>query len=139
MALRENMVVLEGGFMIHRTLLGAFAAVGLACSSSAQQVRESDMSPPRLVSARVAQAPTLDGVGHDEVWKAAVPLQVIARRPLPPNEGVSIPVTIRSVHTDTQIFFLATWEDSTESVSHKTWVWNADNQTYDQGDDRRSG
>ena len=45
-------------------------------------------------------------------------------------------MTIRSVHTDTQIFFLASWEDSTESVSHKTWVWNADNETYDQGDDR---
>jgi hypothetical protein len=122
--------------MNHRYLLAAFAAVGLACSSSAQPVRESDMTPPRLASARVAQAPPLNGVGGDEVWKAAVPLRVIARRPLPPNEGASAPVTIRSVHTDTQIFFLVTWEDSTESVSHKTWVWNANEQTYDQGDDR---
>jgi len=105
-----------------RNLLVAFAAVGLACTSSAQQVRESDMGPPRLVSARVAKAPSLDGVGDDAVWKAAVPLQVIARRPLPPNEGGSAPVTIRSVRTDTQIFFVVTWEDSTESVSHKTWV-----------------
>ncbi len=78
--------------MNHRSLLAAFAAVGLACSSSAQQVRESDMAPSRLVSARVAQAPTLDGVGDDEVWKATVPVQVIARRPLPPNEGASVPV-----------------------------------------------
>ena len=94
--------------MNHRNLLAAFAAVGIACSSSAQQVRESDMGPPRLGSARVAKAPTLDGVDDDEVWKAAVPLQVIARRPLPPNEGASVPVTIRSIHTDTQIFFLVT-------------------------------
>jgi hypothetical protein len=94
------------------------------------------MGPARLVSARVAQAPTLDGVGDDEVWKAAVPLQVIARRPLPPHEGASVPVTIRSVHTDSQIFFLVAWDDSTESVSHKTWVWNADKQTYNQADDR---
>jgi hypothetical protein len=94
------------------------------------------MGPPWLASAHVAKAPTLDGVGDDEVWKAAVPLQVIARRPLPPNEGAPVPVTIRSIHTDAQIFFLVTWEDSTESVSHKTWVWNADNQAYDQGDDR---
>ncbi|MCK5361520.1 MAG: hypothetical protein KAR22_01055, partial [Gammaproteobacteria bacterium] len=106
--------------MNHRTLLVAFATVALACTSSAQRVPEGEMGPPRLVSARVAKAPTLDGVGDDEVWKAAVPLQVIARRPLPPNEGASVPVTIRSVHTDTQIFFLVTWEDSTESVSHKT-------------------
>ncbi len=122
--------------MNHLNLLAAFAAVGLACSSSAEQVRESDMGPPQLVSARVAKAPTLDGARNDEVWRAAIPLQVIARRPLPPNEGGSVPVTIRSVHTDAQIFFLVTWEDSTESVSHKTWAWNADNQTYDQGDDR---
>ena len=119
--------------MNRRTRLVAFATVALACTSSAQRVLEGEMGPPRLMSARIAKAPTLDGVGDDEVWKTAVPLQVIARRPLPPNEGASVPVTIRSVHTDTQIFFLATWEDSTESVSHKTWAWNADSQTYDQG------
>ena len=84
--------------MNYRNLLAAFVAVGVACSSSAQRVRESDMGPPRLGSARVAKAPTLDGVGDDEVWKATVPVQVIARRPLAPNEGASVPVTIRSVH-----------------------------------------
>ncbi len=51
--------------MNRRNLLAAFAAVGLAWSSSAQQVSDSDMGPPRLGSARVAKAPTLDGVGDD--------------------------------------------------------------------------
>ena len=97
---------------------------------------EGKQYPPELVSARVTQAPTLDGKGEDEVWKVSMPLEVIAERPLPPNEGASVPVTIQSVHTDTDVYFLVSWEDSTESVSHKTWVWNAEGGVYEQGDDR---
>ena len=112
------------------------ACAALACSSSAQQVLQAEMASPRLVSARVAAAPTVDGKASDEAWKTAVPLQVTATRPLPPNEGASVPVIIRSVHTDTTVYFLATWDDSSESVSHKTWVWSADAKSYQQGDDR---
>ncbi|MEE8550939.1 MAG: ethylbenzene dehydrogenase-related protein [Gemmatimonadota bacterium] len=97
---------------------------------------EGKQYPPDLVSARVTQAPTLDGKGEDEVWKVSMPLEVIAERTLPPNEGASVPVTIQSVHTDTDVYFLVSWEDSTESVSHKTWVWNAEGGVYEQGDDR---
>ena len=103
---------------------------------------QGDDAPPELVSARVAEAPTLDGAASDEAWKAAIPLEVTATRPLPPNKGASVSVTIRSVYTLSDpyaggdVYFLVTWEDSTESVSHKSWVWNTDTKSYEQGDDR---
>ena len=81
---------------------------------------EGKESPPELASARVTQTPTLDGKGDDEVWKVSLPLEVIAERPLPPNEGASVPVRIQSVHTDTNVYFLVSWEDPSESVSHCT-------------------
>ncbi len=93
----------------------------------------SALSSPLLVSAEVADAPTLDGVASDEGWKAAAPLQVQATRPLPPDKGASVSVEVRSVHTDTDVYFLVTWADATESVSHKTWIWT---DSYEQGDDR---
>jgi len=90
----------------------------------------------RLVSAVADAAPLLDGKGDDKVWSRAKPLKVVARRVLPPNVGTSATVEIRSVHTDTHLYFLVTWEDGEASVSHKTWVWNPDTKRYDEGKDR---
>lgn len=117
-------------------IIAAAGSTLLACSCWAQEVEEVEITLPQLISAHVAQAPTLDGKADDEVWQSATALQVVAKRVLPPNEGAEVPVTIRSVYTDTYIYFLATWEDATESVSHKTWVWDSDKKTYEQGDDR---
>ncbi len=92
--------------------------------------------PPELVSASVGEAPSLDGVSSDEVWKAAVELEVTAKRPLPPDKGASVSVTVRSIHTESDVYFLVSWQDSSESVSHKSWAWNTDTKSYEQGDDR---
>ena len=48
--------------------------------------------PPKLVSASVGEAPSLDGVSSDEAWQAAVDLEVTAKRPLPPDKGASVSV-----------------------------------------------
>lgn len=96
----------------------------------------SGAAPPRLVSVRVAKAPTVDGKADDEAWQAATPLEVVAKRVMEPNIGVSTRVSIRSVHTDTHLYFLVSWEDATEHRSHKTWVWNAEKKTYEEGSDR---
>ena len=106
------------------------------CSCAAQQPREAKMGPSRLVSVHVPRPPTLDGKLDEQVWTAGVPLQMIARLALPPNEGASVPVTIRCIHTDTDVYFAMTWEDPTHSVSHKTWVWNASKKAYEQAGDR---
>ncbi|MBA3514191.1 MAG: hypothetical protein H0T77_07455 [Pyrinomonadaceae bacterium] len=81
-------------------------------------------------------APTVDGKGDDSVWRSAAPLQVVAKRVLPPDIGRSTSVSIRSVHTDTHIYFLVSWEDATQDISHKTWIWNAEKKAYEEGLDR---
>jgi len=78
----------------------------------------------------------VDGKGDDSVWRSAAPLQVVAKRVLPPDIGRSTSVSIRSVHTDTHIYFLVSWEDATQDISHKTWIWNAEKKAYEEGLDR---
>ena len=90
----------------------------------------------RLQSLLVTRKPTLDGRADDAVWASAVPLQVECGRFYPLREGEVITVTIKSVHTADEIFFLATWKDSTKSDTHKSWVWNDDTKSYEQGSDR---
>lgn len=111
------------------------ACVLLIGCASPESVSAAD-PVPSLVAAKVAKAPTLDGKLDDEAWRAAVPLKITVKRVLPPNVGQSVEVTLRCVHTDTDIFFAATWDDASKSVSHKTWVWNADKKAYETGDDR---
>ncbi len=101
--------------------VGCSVLAAVAFSTGAQ----GEDTPPELVSASVAEAPTLDGDASDEAWKAAIPLEVTAKRPLAPNKGASVSVTIRSVYRSLidpyaggDVYFLVTWEDSTESVSH---------------------
>lgn len=89
-----------------------------------------------LVSARVAKAPVLDGSLDDEAWRAAAPLTVTVKRVMPPDVGRSASVTLRCVHTDTGIFLAATWDDASENVTHKPWVWNVQKRAYETGSDR---
>ncbi len=90
----------------------------------------------KLVSLHVDKAPELDGHSGDGVWSNAKPLNVIVRRVMAPNVGASATVDIRSVHTDTHLYFLVNWEDEKANVSHKTWRWNSESKTYEEGDDR---
>ena len=91
---------------------------------------------PRLQSVKVDKPPGLDGKADESQWADARPLEVTATRVFPPNQGASASVKIRSVHTDTHVYFLVTWKDSEASVSHKTWTWNPETDSYIQGDDR---
>jgi ethylbenzene dehydrogenase/3-keto-disaccharide hydrolase len=90
----------------------------------------------RLVSARTAKPPTLDGAADDAAWRMAQPLKVSAKGVLPPSLGKSTPVTLRSVHTDADVYFLVEVEDNDQNVSHKTWVWNAAKGSYEEATDR---
>lgn len=87
----------------------------------------------RLVSVRVAQPPALNGEADDAAWRSAQPLRLTLKGVLPPSLGKSTPVTLRSVHTDSQVFFLVEAEDGIPDMSHKPWVWNADKKAYETG------
>jgi hypothetical protein len=89
-----------------------------------------------IVSAPVTAEPKLDGRGDDAVWRGAPEIKLVARRPLEPNVGASTEVLLRSVHTESRIFFLASWADPSADVMHKPWVWNADKAAYEEGAQR---
>ncbi len=119
------------------SVIGAtIVLVALSGYATLQAHGASGGKPTRLVSIRVTAAPTVDGNGDEPVWRSAVPLQVVAKRVLAPNIGRSTRVSIWSVYTDTHIYFLASWEDATQDISHKTWVWNAEKKAYEEGLDR---
>lgn len=90
----------------------------------------------RLASGRVAQPPTLDGRATDAARRTAQPLKVTVKGVLPPSLGRSTPVTLRSVHTDSHIYFMVEIEDNDPNLSHRTWVWNAAKGAYEEGADR---
>jgi hypothetical protein len=112
-------------------VLFVVAALPLATTLSADAEK-----PAGLTSARVDKAPAIDGKADDPAWSKATPLDVVARKVMPPDPNATTKVTLRSVHTDTEIYFLITWDDSTESVSHKTWLWNKEKKAYEEGPDR---
>ncbi|MBI4564808.1 MAG: hypothetical protein HY716_08980 [Planctomycetes bacterium] len=94
-------------------------------------------SDGRLVSICVAKGPALDGKADDEAWKAAQPVQVVARGVFPANQGKSTEISIRSVRTDSHIYFLVRWKDETrDDVAHKPFVWDASKNAYVEGPER---
>lgn len=90
----------------------------------------------RLRCDRVSIPPTIDGKDDDEAWKAAAPYEVTVRRVVPP-EGATTTAVLRSVRTDTDIYFLVKWKDATQDdAAHKPWVWNATKGAYEEGPER---
>src|SRR5688572_26422729 len=79
----------------------------------------------QLVSVRVDKAPELDGNAADAARRSAPELKLVARRVMEPNIGASTNVSIRSVHTDTDVYVLVAWDDQAQDLSHKSWAWNA--------------
>lgn len=97
---------------------------------------QSPEQPPQLICAAVDQAPTLDGSADDAAWASATPITVTLTRPIEPNKGATTKATLRCVRTDREIYFLVEWDDPTQDVSHKSWVWNAQKNAYEEGPDR---
>lgn len=105
-----------------------------SCAASSETGRAQE---PRVVSAKFATAPTLDGKGNDAAWSAAQPAQAVAKGVLPANSGISTEVSIRSVHTDSHVYFLIRWKDETKDDQiHKPWVWDAAKKAYVEGPER---
>lgn len=92
---------------------------------------------PKLVAAKITQAPTLDGKAGDPAWQSAKPVEVVAKGVMPKTRGTSSTVTLRAAHTDTHIYLLLQWTDATKSdTGHKTWVWDSAKNAYAEDTDR---
>lgn len=120
--------------MRSRIMIGALLCI-LTASTPMPTLLAQD-KPPQIVSVRVEKAPTVDGDANDDAWKRAKPLEITVKRVTDPGRGMSTRVWLRSVHTDTHIYFLAVWEDDSESITHRTWAWNAEKKAYEDAGDR---
>ncbi|MFQ5432532.1 MAG: ethylbenzene dehydrogenase-related protein [Nitrospinota bacterium] len=69
-----------------------------------------------IESAKVGQPPKIDGKADDAAWKKAKEITVEA------EDGPEL--SIRSVYTDKEVFFLFLWEDKDESISQNMWVYD---------------
>ncbi len=89
-----------------------------------------------IVSPRVSEAPKIDG-SADELWREVPALEIAVRRSLPPDKGKATQAILKSVHTDTHLYFLVRWKDETkDDASHKPWVWSAEKNAYVEGPER---
>jgi hypothetical protein len=78
---------------------------------------------PKLVSPRVSQAPKLDGQGNDAVWEDAESIELSVKN----GEAV----TLKTVHTETDVYFLARYKDETEDAIAEPWEY--DGKTWKRG------
>ena len=82
-----------------------------------------------LVAIPATVPPVIDGLTNDPAWKNAPVLTTFDKT----NE---LPIMIKSVYTDKEIFFQVSFPDSDESRTHKSWVWDKKRQFYTVGHDR---
>jgi hypothetical protein len=79
-----------------------------------------------LTAVKVTQAPTLNGVGDDEAWKAATPVAIQLMGGVNFDGKGGTTVELKAVYTETTIYFLAQWADPTESNRRSPWQKQAD-------------
>jgi hypothetical protein len=80
-----------------------------------------------IISYKTDQAPVLDGTIDDAAWQSVTIPYVID------DKTADTPIFIRSVHTDDTIYFAVLYKDQAQSPFHKPWLWNQENNNYEQG------
>lgn len=83
----------------------------------------------KLVSSLVTQVPTIDGSGNSRVWQKAPLVTVL-------DYASQRPITVKSVHTNDEIFLLVQYPDAAPSLTHKSLGWDYSDEIYKQLKDR---
>lgn len=76
-----------------------------------------------LTAVPITEAPVLDGVIDDAAWADAPTLEVETRRGA--NDSAT-EITLRAVYTEDMVYFVAQWEDPTQSFLRSPWELQAD-------------
>jgi hypothetical protein len=82
-----------------------------------------------ITSVKVKTAPVIDGLSTDPAWKTSHAIKVKDKR-------TGGEITIKSVYTDSMVFFLVRYPDATEDRLHKPWVWDKELKAYKIGPQR---
>ena len=90
---------------------------------------ERDPVELQLTSVRVEETPEIDGDPGDNVWSRARTITTF-------DYSSQRAIVLRSVHTDRELFLLASYRDDAPSETHKTWQWDETEAVYKQMLDR---
>ena len=103
-------------------LIVVIISIALACC---QEVKAEQI----IKSYKTTQIPQVDGLETEDVWKNIEAVTTI-------DPIAQVEIKIKSVYSDTTIFFLVIFPDKDESRTHRSWIWNEEEKMYDEGPDR---
>ena len=82
-----------------------------------------------LIVKRVSTAPVIDGTGDDSVWQQAS--VIVVQDPV-----AEIPITIKALYADDNLYLLAQFVDPDENRHHRLLHWDKGLQAYVGGPER---
>jgi hypothetical protein len=109
------------GKNLHKSLISIVFSVLFWASPAA--------GDPFLASLDTDEAPVIDGDASDPAWSRA---KAVTTR----DRIAGMEISLRSVHTDDEVFFLVEFPDPTESRAHKTLIWDEAAERYRSGPQR---
>ena len=110
-------------FVMFVLLLTAVVTVAVFPYPNARAARSSQEAVSQLTSLFVEEAPTLDEIADEDAWADAEAVEIPVAGGA--NNGETT-VELKSVYTEDMVFFVATWEDPTESFLRSPWEMQAD-------------
>ncbi len=102
-----------------------------------EEMQEQVTDPTELVSLKTVTAPVVDGT-IEAVWGNAKSINFTTTVPDPGNEVFQgyvdnkYNVTLRALHDDNNIYFLAEWNDVTEDFNRQTWYFDPSDKKWKQ-------
>lgn len=106
-------------------ILPALALFLVAGCGEEKKAETTAAEPSTLLSAKADSAPKLDAKNLDAAWQDAPELK--AQLANGDNfTGGKTDVTLKSLYTGDEIYFMAQWEDPTETLERTPWVKQAD-------------
>jgi hypothetical protein len=77
----------------------------------------------------VDEPPVIDGVTNDPAWEKAQ--EIVSQ-----DKVSLLPIRLKAVYTDTELYFQVSFPDQDESRTHKSWTWDNGREIYTVGHDR---
>lgn len=87
------------------------------------------MGDQTLYAKRITEPPVIDGISSDSAWDDAQEITTL-------DTTSKLPITLKAVYTDTELFILVNFPDPDESRTHKSWTWDKGRAMYTVGHDR---
>jgi hypothetical protein len=82
-----------------------------------------------LQAIHVDEPPVIDGVTNDPAWEKAQ--EIVSQ-----DKVSLLPIRLKAVYTDTELYFQVSFPDQDESRTHKSWTWDNGREIYTVGHDR---